>query len=188
MATNSRTRPEKCFPTSSRTRRRKGVLTNQGCNRLEDSKRRKGFPTSQGCTQLEDSLSERFSSQPQSQPALGLVAEQVSQVAKVATSSKTRYQKGVPTRQGCNQLEDSSSKRFSNQQRLQAARGLVVTKIFQPSTVAIQCNQLEDTSSKRFSNRLTLQQAQELVVENVFKSDKVPTCSRTRHQKAFPTS
>ena len=53
------------------------------------------------------------SSQPKIQTARRLV-KKVFQQAKVATSLKTRRRKGCPSKQGCNQVEDSSSKRFSN--------------------------------------------------------------------------
>ena len=188
---------------SSRTRSRKNFPSSQCCNRSMTCCR-KGFQTSQGCNLLQDSLSKRFSNQLKLWQARALVVEKVFQSAKVQTSSRTLRGKGFLTKQGCNRLEDSMSKRISNQPNLeparglvverfpsqpmlQPARGLVVEKVFKPATFAIQCIQLEVTSSSRFSNQLTLQQARRLV-KNVFQPPKVATCSRTRRRKGFPKS
>ena len=74
---------------------------------------------------------------------------------------------GKPFRRGCNQLDDSTSKRFSKQLRLQSALRLLVKKVFQPAKVY--------TSSR--SRR-----------QKVFKLANVATSSRNRRWKSFPTS
>ena len=80
---------------------------------------------------------------------------------------------GKPFRRGCNQLEDSTSKRFSKQLKLQLARGLIVEKIFQPAKVGTRSrsrrrkgfqislcyNQLEESSLKKFSNQVRFRAA-----------------------------
>ena len=181
------------------------------------TRRRKGFPTSQGCDKLKDSSSKRFSNRLWLQPVGGLIVEKLFQPAMVAKSSSHRRRKGYPfsqcwkkfegvslktfsnqprlqqTRgfvvksfpigQGWKQREDSSSKRFSNQLRWQPARGLL-WKGFPTSQC---CNQLEDFSSKRFFNQPRLQPARGLVVEKVFQAAKVDTSSRNRRRKGFPT-
>ena len=141
------------------------------------NRRRKGFPTSQGFNQLEGSWLKMFFNKLKLQPARGLV-KKVFQPAKAATRSKNRLRKGFPFSRSCKELEDSSSKRFSNQPRLQTARRLVIENLFP----------LEDSSSKSFSNTLTLQQARGLVVEKVFQQANIGASSRTRRRKGFPTS
>ena len=80
---------------------------------------------------------------------------------------------GKPFRRGCNQLEDSTSKMYSKQLKLQLPWGLIVEKIFQPAKVATSsrsrrrkgfqisqcCNRHEEPSLKKFSNQLRFRQA-----------------------------
>ena len=137
---------------------------------------------------MEDSSSKRFSTKLSLQPAGGLVVEKVFQKLRfqlarrlvvekvfqqgmVTTRSRTR-RKGFSTSKGCNQREDSSTKRFSNQPRgLRSDREFIVEKIFQQAKVATSsrarhrngfpisqgCKKLEDGSLKRFSNQQKLQ-------------------------------
>ena len=74
---------------------------------------------------------------------------------------------GKPFPWGYNQLDDSTSKRFSKQLRLQLAWRLLVEKVFQPAKVY--------TSSR--SRR-----------QKVFKLANVATSTRNRRWKSFPTS
>ena len=76
-----------------------------------------------GCNQLDDSMSKRLSQQPKLQLAWGLNVEKIFHPAKVATSSRSRRRKGFQVRQCCNQLEESSLKKFSNQLRFRPAWG-----------------------------------------------------------------
>ena len=93
--------------------------TNESSSRLELL----GKPFGRGCNQLEDSTSKRFSKQLKLQLARGLIVEKIFQAAKVATSSRSRRRKGFQISQCCNQLEESSLKKFSNQLRFRPAWG-----------------------------------------------------------------
>ena len=93
--------------------------TNESSSRFELV----GKPFRRGCNQLDDSTLKRFSKQLRLQLAWKLLVEKVFQPAKVSTSWRSGHRKGFQVSQCCNQHEESSLIKFSNQLRFRPAWG-----------------------------------------------------------------